>query len=309
MKTFLFLFSLLILSGCSGINHFTPSPIKEASPARVWIDMDPACGENLVYSDPDDCLAYVMARQVRMNIVGISTTSGNATESDTWYVANKIVGKDFPLYRGLGGCQSDAVQKLTVALRKGPMRIIALGPLTNIASLIRCDKNIAHAISEVVFVGSRFKEEVFVINPTWFIKMDLQDLNVAVDIGSVQEVIASGVPIRYIPFDAGKRVPITYQEILNTTAELPDYLHERLRGWGLMFSVLAGSDGFLPFDAVAVAYGLWPEQFECIPVDAQVVKGDLIVKLEAGSGGDSVRCIPKNASILKQYILSTIASP
>ncbi|NQV93502.1 nucleoside hydrolase [Candidatus Kaiserbacteria bacterium] len=301
----IFVFStLLSLIGCAGVELPQLTPVTSANSERVWVDMDPACGVELVHSDPDDCLAYILARRAKMNIVGISTTKGNASESDTWKIAQTLVGDDIPLYRGRGGCQSNAVRALKKAAQK-PLKIMALGPLTNIAALLQCHPEAAQHITEVVFVGSRFAGERFVVNPNWFIQMNLKDLNVVSDIEAVSTVLSSKIPLRYVPFEAGRRVPIQYSVVIGYRVKLPDYLHERLRDWGLMFSVLAGSDGFLPFDAVAVAYALWPKQFLCKTVSSQLVRDELIVKIKKEEV--NTRCVPKNGNLLRILILSTLS--
>lgn len=307
MKNTFVLPLLLLLVGCTGVELPPLIQVTTANNERVWVDMDPACGAELVYSDPDDCLAYIMARRAKMNIVGISITGGNAPEQDTWEVAQALVGSDAPLYRGKGGCKSEVVKALKKETESGPVKILALGPLTNIALLLRCYPDSAHRIAEVIFVGSRFSGETFVVNPDWFIQMNLRDLNVVSDTSAVSMVLNSGVPLKYIPFEAGRRVPIRYRTILGYKIKLPEYLHERLRGWELMFSVLVGSDGFLPFDAVAVAYALWPEQFECEVVNSQLIKDELIVKND--QGGTDTRCVPKNKELLQSLILSTLSLP
>jgi len=308
--SFLSLLFLLFVGGCAEGYRVPITKIGHANTKeRIWLDMDPACGEQLHYSDPDDCLAYFVARRTHMNIVGVSTTGGNAPENDTWEIAQRLVGKEIPLHRGLGGCQSSAVNALKKASDIGPLRIIALGPLTNVSTFLKCHPEAVQNITEVLFVGSRFENESFVINQNWFIQMDLKDLNVVEDVEAVQITIDSGVKLTYIPFEAGKIVPIRYGSMVRNGIKLPDYLHERLRGWDLMFSALAGTDGFLSFDAVAVAFALWPEQFSCVPVDSRLVQSELIVEIEQGDAGENTRCIPQNGDRLRSLIFSALSLP
>lgn len=38
--------------------------VEAQTQTRVWVDTDPACGATLSTSDPDDCLAILMAMKL-----------------------------------------------------------------------------------------------------------------------------------------------------------------------------------------------------------------------------------------------------
>ena len=48
-----------------------------APPGRIWIDTDAACGAT-TRTDPDDCLAILWLAERGVDIIGISTSFGNA---------------------------------------------------------------------------------------------------------------------------------------------------------------------------------------------------------------------------------------
>ncbi len=313
MRISLFLvLALSLLGGCASTDQEVTVPEFPTHPeTRFWIDMDPACDERLSNADPDDCLAYFLAKRAGMNIVGISTTGGNANERETWSVAQRLVHRDVPLYRGIdrgdGVCASDAVRAMRNALIEGPLRIIALGPLTNIAHLLRCYPESQENIEDIIFVGSRFLGEEFVVNPNWLISFELRDLNVVEDIQAVEFVLQHDLRLRYVPFQAGIQLSMYASELVAQDIQLPDYLYTRLYDWGATSFVFLGADGFIPFDSAAIALALWPQKFSCVPVHANIVSGDLITKLH--QGGVHQHCTPRESLVVKRYILGTLTLP
>lgn len=80
------------------------------------------------------------------------------------------------------------------------IRILALGPLTNIAEALRTDPDIVHSILEIVIMGGAIHGgNAPVRSAEW---------NMYLDPLAAQIVFRSGVPIRLMTLDATKRVPI-----------------------------------------------------------------------------------------------------
>jgi inosine-uridine nucleoside N-ribohydrolase len=120
-------------------------------PDRVWVDTDAGCGEG-GHTDPDDCFALLaVSADTTLEIVGISTVFGNAAIERTTAVTEELVRAiawrgqaSPPVYagspRGLDS-NSDvpsraAHRALRDALAAGPLTVLALGPLTNIAAAL-----------------------------------------------------------------------------------------------------------------------------------------------------------------------------
>ena len=90
-----------------------------------------------------------------------------------------------------------------------PVRILALGPLTNLAEALKRDPSLAGAIEELVIMGGALRVPgnlgdggVFNTNNT------TAEWNIFVDPLAARIVFRSGVPIRLIPLDATNKVPV-----------------------------------------------------------------------------------------------------
>jgi inosine-uridine nucleoside N-ribohydrolase len=104
-----------------------------------------------------------------------------------------------------------AADYLVERLRDGtrPVRILALGPLTNLAEALKRQPSLMAAISELVIMGGALRVPgnlgdggVFKTNNT------TSEWNIFVDPLAARIVFRSGVPIRLIPLDATNKVPI-----------------------------------------------------------------------------------------------------
>lgn len=294
-----------VVAGCAKTQPLQTHYIPPEKGVSVWIDTDPACGKLLVNSDPDDCLAYILAKRAGVDIVGISTVGGNAREEDTWEVAQTLVADHSKLHRGIGGCNSDAVIALERESKLNRLRILALGPLTNIATWVACNPDAKNRISEIIFIGSRQKGQKFIPNKNWLFTPELSDLNVEKDEKATQTILNSRIPIVFIPFEAGNAVPIAYASVLDVGISLPEEIETRLRSWSARFWLFAGTNGFLPFDPVAVAYLLWPDEFLCKKVTPEVTSNQLLVQFTKKETPYTY-CVPKDSSHIRSLILLTL---
>ncbi|MEG0680356.1 MAG: nucleoside hydrolase [Eubacterium sp.] len=151
---------------------------------KVIIDCDPGI---------DDALAIMLAcRCEELDILGLTIVSGNITGiqcAENALQILKIMGRlDIPVYLGetkplkrenitaeethgndgLGGVHFEKLSGITYKMRgidflvntlktEKNISILAIGPLTNIASLIKKDKQAASNIKELVLMGGAFK--------------------------------------------------------------------------------------------------------------------------------------------------------
>lgn len=150
---------------------------------KVIIDCDPGI---------DDSLAIMLAlKSTELEVIGITIVCGNSPVEMGFENAKKVlkqmnrldvpvfVGESKPLKReyvnaldthgedGLGESYLPAVegyqQKMTAvdflvsALKKDKVSIIALGPMTNLAELIKRDREAFEKIEEIVSMGGSFK--------------------------------------------------------------------------------------------------------------------------------------------------------
>jgi inosine-uridine nucleoside N-ribohydrolase len=90
-----------------------------------------------------------------------------------------------------------------------PVRILALGPLTNLAEALKRDPSIAGSIQEIVIMGGAVRVPGNLADGG-FLKTENKtaEWNIYVDPLAAGIVFRSGIPIRLIPLDATNKVPI-----------------------------------------------------------------------------------------------------
>jgi pyrimidine-specific ribonucleoside hydrolase len=258
-----------------------------SQPEAVWIDTDPACGLGAT-DDVDDCWALLAAfKSPEIVVRGISTVFGNVDCDTAHRVASNFIrrsteeeGVAVPaLYRGASEkCvpgsprASEASHAISVALQSESLTIIALGPLTNIAMALELNPELKQKVKRVVAIaGNRPGGRRF-----WFQKKPIHfhDLNFKKDPGAFEIVLASGVPVTLLPFEAAQQVTITTED-LDQVADMEGtagWLAEASRGWLRFWEKSLGERGFYPFDSLAVMYVVLPELFFCEQIPARVIR-------------------------------------
>lgn len=258
-------------------------------PMPVWIDMDPSCGASET-ADVDDCWALLATlRSPELHVLGISTTFGNRpafgrhTREQAVALVNAIlsrnrgqaVGSQPSVYPGAesagSGQDTPASIALARALAQTPLTVLALGPLTNIAALIRGRPNLARRMQRVVLVAGRRPGQLFHPGAHWW--FHFPDLNVSSDIQAVRSVLYSGLPVTLIPFELARKITITADDLerLRQGDSASVWLAQQSEAW-LSFwkSRLMDRRGFHPFDALAAGYLALPDLFQCKPTRARI---------------------------------------
>lgn len=262
------------------IQHRAPEfrPNTEA-PLPVLIDCDPGI---------DDAFALALAlHHPRLNVVGVTTVAGNQTIEHVSRNALDLVsffgrpdtpvcvGATAPLERkqitasshgtdGLGGRQlppsprgfvgADGPGFIIRAIRQAhdagdPLTIIAIGPLTNLATAAGRDPEIVSLVREVVIMGGG--EHAGNMTP-------VAEFNFYADPEAAEQTLAAGWPIRLcgLPLTWQSAVPFEQAERL---AALAGDMPEALSAWLKFYSrgeTTPGADGPALHDAVAVAWAI-----------------------------------------------------
>jgi inosine-uridine nucleoside N-ribohydrolase len=251
-----------------------------AAPTAVWIDTDPAIGEP--ERDVDDGLALVQAfHSPELDIRGVSVVFGNAALDRGLPIARRLV-HDFgpPGLKVFGGAarasdsahETDASRALASALRSGPpLTILALGPVTNIATVLGKHPDLAARITRVIAVAGRRPGQRFTTgtsNPNGH-----RDFNFELDPEGFQVLLDSKVDIVLAPFEISSKVWLTAEDLdrLATSASpAATALVTPARAWQAMWKRLFGVDGFNPFDTLAVAYAVSSDGFGCESLKARI---------------------------------------
>jgi purine nucleosidase len=273
---------------------------------RVWVDTDAACGAGPM-TDPDDCLALLALLKAQgIDVVGVSTVFGNAplevTDRTTRDLISRLAAEGFrgpPVHRGRVSAASAnddptrAERAIRDALSEAPMVIMALGPLTNIAAVLRRHPALARQIARIVAVMGQRSGHIFhpVEGGTAGMLFGhgpiFQDFNFVQDQGAAAELLSLGLPMTLIPYEAASEVVITGRDLdaMSRTGESTRWVAEKSAGWLAFWREDIGQPGFFPFDLVAAAYLLHPELFRCAEVGAAIEPHSWFWRWRLGASG------------------------
>ena len=271
------------------------------------IDTDPGLGEP--GSDIDDGLAIALAlASPEIELLGLTVVNGNVDLSTGIHVARRLIDRlgrpDLPV---LGGAEAplrrrmQPIRELFAAVgfhhpqvgqeagtlgptspvptaewlveqvrnRPGEITIVAIGPMTNIATAIRLDPGFARDVGELVLMAGSatgYAQNVTVVG----------DFNAYVDPEALDIVIRSGAKVRMVGLDQTSRVMLTRDDA--------GMLRARDHGDGVGRWIADCTDAWIDF--LAAAFPLRPEhQTACFLHDplvlAAVIRPELCTWAEA----------------------------
>lgn len=246
---------------------------------KIWFDTDIMIGNpDRAPREVDDAITLMMTlkHQDKVEIVGISLITyvdyayGITEKMLKWYAPNLKI----PIYKGSNTCtdlgvENDATKALTAALKKEKLTILALGPATNVATVLKNHPELASQIEEIVFCAGRTPDYHF---RPGLEKVTVSDYNFEKDVESFRVVLDSGVKTVLSGFECSVYLFLgkTDYEFLNNNFEGDKWVYDFLRPWSKRHLALFGNDGFIPFDVTPLGYLTHPQYFkyyENIPVD------------------------------------------
>lgn len=265
------------------------APAEPELPDRVWVDTDAACGEGR-QTDPDDCFAILaLSADSTIEVVGVSTVFGNADLDRTTAVTRWLVGEITwrgavpPVHAGSadpldegGEAPRAAHRELRDALAAGPLTVVALGPLTNVAAALAGHPGLESNLTRLVAVMGRRTGHLF--HPAEGADGGIlfghgpvfRDFNAEQDAGAVSRILDTRVPLTLIPYEAAREVVLGRDHLdrLEARGGAAAGVAGRARDWLTYWQAEIGRDGFYPFDLLAAAYLLEPEMLRCARVHA-----------------------------------------
>ncbi len=297
----------------------------------VWIDTDAACGAGRM-TDSDDCLGLLALLKARgADVVGISTVFGNAplevTDGTTRALTSQLGAEEVqvpPVHRGrdspAGSNDHDptpAERALAKALADAPMVIIALGPLTNIAAVLRRRPDLAPRVQRIVAVMGQRPNHVFhpVEGGTAAILFGhgpvFQDFNFVKDDAAAAELLAHGLPITLIPYEAAREIAITGHDLeaMRDAGPGARWVAERSQGWLDFWREDIRQPGFFPFDLVGATYLLHPELFRCAELPAAIEPHSWFWRWRLGETGLFVEPAPAGGEGYHRVVYCPTLSP
>ncbi len=275
----------------------------------VWIDTDPAVGRPR--ADVDDGLALVQAfHSPELAVRGVSVVFGNAPLADAVPIATEIVHRFAPpgvrvhpgaASAGMVGTDTPAVRALAAALEAEPLVVLALGPLTNVGTLLALHPHLAPRIREIVCVAGRRPGQELRSTPrqtTLF-----PDLNFECDPDAMAVLLRSAVPLVLAPWEVSSHVWIGATELgaMAAAGGAAAWLAERSRDWLAFWERELHAPGFNPFDTLAIGWAIDRELVEHMDADAAIEGSprgpELVVRPRAG-GRPVVYCVRPRATFL-----------
>ena len=244
----------------------------------VWIDTDPSVQAG--GHEVDDGFALIQAfNSPELTIRGVSVCYGNASLETAYPIAKEIVSRFGPkglkVYKGAAAAtdvthDTEASKALASALKKEPLTILVLGPVTNIAAVINNHPDLKGRIKQIVAVAGRRIDQHFIAGPKQ--QVPFRDLNFELDPTGFHILLGSGIPIVLAPWEISSKVWITGDDLdkLKKTGAAGEYLYKPASDWLHMWKENFGAQGFNPFDTLAVAYLTTPNLLKCDSISAQV---------------------------------------
>jgi len=250
-------------------NFSTFTVAAQTSPKKVWIDTDIIF--DVFGKDVDDGVALMLALQnANIQIVGISVVQNVAHGKEvTERILNYYSNYNIPVYLGQDdatksyGTISPAVEALSKALKKDSLTILALGPATNLANLLKFHPESISKIEEIVFCAGRTKGNRFKPSGS---RKNLPDYNFELDSASFRYVLDhEELNVLLAGYEAAEPVFIYKSDLktLKNRGKAGDkWVYRKLRNWHFGWKIALGVDGFIPFDAATIGAVLYPDFFE-----------------------------------------------
>ena len=250
----------------------------------VIIDCDPGI---------DDAMAIMNAFATEsIKVKLLSTVSGNLSIENTLKNTLKLTelfGCDVPVSKGasspikrqaiyasmaqgdkgFGGYQFDEVKGKPISLEREDALhyylhdnaarrsvIVCLGPMTNVAKLLKTYPEDKEYISKIVFMGGSKDEDGST--------MPYREFNIAYDPEATKQVIESGIPLVMVPMELGHIAYFDKQEQrqINKINKLGHVFYQMFKGYK---DFHVGKLGAAVHDSCAVLYLTYPEIFKTLP--------------------------------------------
>lgn len=235
--------------------------------------------------DIDDGFAIIEAlNSPALNLIGITTVFGNGPQAEVHRVAQELValkGSPTPVIAGapepLSSHHNDnelttnpAVEFLAEQLRRKPMAVAAIGPLTNLGLLALRYPAAAQNITQLIIVAGRSPGQSFYIGDAG----PVQDFNFENDVRAAKAVLDHCPNVVLAGFELTSQVCVTrtdLEAIRAVATETAQYLYENSLAWCDHWTKTFPTDaGFHPWDSAAISWLKHPEFFSAEQRGCQV---------------------------------------
>lgn len=271
----------------------TPAARADDPPRTdVWLDMDTANG----VGDVDDGLMFLQAlHSPELNIRGVSVVFGNTDLDKAEHVAKQIIdrfGRSAPpgsppdapaltVHRGAAsaadlGAETDAVRAMAESLRERPMTIAAVGPVTNVGSLLRLHPDLAPRITQVIVVAGRRPGQKFLLDEFKDrSKAAPPDFNFELDPEAMGVIFASKVRLVMAPWEVSSSVWISRGDLarLSARSDSGAWIDRTSQYWLDRWEKGLGVAAFNPYDTLAIGWLTHPHLVHGFEARATIEQG------------------------------------
>ena len=258
---------------------------------RLLVDTDPNIG--LRGKDIDDALALLFCiASPELELEGITINFGNVGTPIGFQAANDLlraVGADIPVIQGATtaeelGKPNQAVDFLirTVKENPGEITLLALAPLTNVATACTLDEGFAAGLGDLVIMGGTLD--------FWIFKY-IGEFNLRQDAKAAAVVMSQPIAKTLITMDVCSQAVFSREHldsIGGNDSAVSRLCAEFIAPWlKLNRKIFLRKKGFFPWDVVAASYLVAPSLFEDNPCTLDIVedglrKGRLVDVKKAG---------------------------
>lgn len=231
---------------------------------KVIIDTDPAIG--IPFKDVDDALAILLLlSSPHVDVLGITVNFGNVGMRTAYEKAKEILHvagrEDIPVFKGAEnksqlGKETESSRFIIQMLKKysHEVTILAIAPLTNIATVVQREPVVLKLAKEIVIMGGAVKNFPFA------------EFNFFKDGIAAKTVLTYPVRKILFPVDICMQTTFSWRDFLKLRGvhnPVSDYLCKNIFSWLMLNIPYTAGRGFYPWDTVAAAYIVNEALFRC----------------------------------------------
>lgn len=282
-------FCFLLLSVQAFAASQTLASHRRATSSRhktaVWIDTDPSMSPG--GHELDDGLALLQAFHSKvLEIRGISVVFGNAPLKTAYPIGREFVQRFGPkgivVHPGAASAQqlgeeTEASRAMAAALQKEKLTLLAIGPLTNVGTVLKNHPEMSSQIDAVIAVAGRRPGQHFSYGTPG--AKPFQDFNFEMDPEAFRVLLGATVPVVLAPWEVSSKVWLTAADVekFRSGNAATQWLLQPALDWLKLWKDRFGVDGFNPFDTLAVGYAISPSMLQCedLPVEIRTMPDDV----------------------------------
>ena len=228
----------------------------DPSTLPLFIDTDNALGSP--FGDVDDAFAVAALLKSNVSVLGLSSVFGNTFEP--WAHQNNdtlagVCGFKGKIYRGASQSWSKESEISTqLAAQETPVRVLAIGPLTNISIALKQSPKQLPLIKELVIVGTNLSRRLPAFR--------FFDFNQSKDPKATRLIFDSTLPLTCVPCDVARHLRASAEDVARLKGSIGCYLAKGTRRWFLRARLLKRMETVPVWDLAAAIYLIAPDLYK-----------------------------------------------